>query len=274
MNKNVLRNIYKGSREIDKNIVNGWHKYSIGKFPDYEAANKLKKKTNVSGAFVTAYKNGNLLDIKNAIQLSEGKAQRLSADASSNVSREGVTFKVQIAADRIQLDDQRLKGIYNGVKKVELNKGEGWYRYSIGQCPTYFHAKQLRRKTEVRGAFVVAYKNGQRLNAYKLRSSRIQCPELRLSEFNGSQSQITFAVQVSASSRKLTKHDLKFIYCGGHSVHEYHIGKWYKYAVGSFSNYEQAAALKKTICVPGAFVVAYKGDEQLDIKQAINQSKR
>jgi len=274
MNKNVLHNIYKGSRDIDKNIVDGWHKYSIGKFPDYETASQLKQKTNVSGAFVTAYKNGNLLDIKQAIQLSEGKAPRVSAYANSNVSREGVTFKVQIAADRIQLDDQRLKGIYNGVKKVELNKGEGWYRYSIGHCPTYFHAKQLRRKTGVRGAFVVAYKNGQRLNAYKLRSSRVQCPQLRLTEFNGNQNQITFAVQVSASSRKLTKHDLKFIYCGDHSVHEHHTGQWYKYAVGSFSNYEQAAALKKTICVPGAFVVAYKGTRQIDIKQAINQSNR
>ena len=274
MNKNVLHNIYKGGRDIDKNIVDGWHKYSVGNFQDYETANKLKQKTNVSGAFVTAYKNGNLLDIKQAIQLSEGKAPRVSADVVKHISRAGVTFKVQIAADRIQLDDQRLKDIYGGAKRVELNKGEGWYRYSIGQCPTYFHAKQLRRKTGVRGAFVVAYKNGQRLNAYKLRSSRVQCPELKLTKFNSNQNQITFAVQVSASSRKLTKHDLKFIYCGDHSVHEHHTGQWYKYAVGSFSNYEQAAALKKNICVPGAFVVAYKGTRQIDIKQAINQSNR
>ena len=274
MSDNLLHNIYGGDKDINKNIVNGWHKYSIGKFPDYGAANKLKKKTNVSGAFIAAYKQGKLLDIKQAIQLSEGKAPRVSADASNNVSREGVTFKVQIAADRIQLNDQRLNEIYGGVKNVELNEGEGWYRYSIGQCPTYFHAKQLRRKTGVRGAFVVAYKNGQRLNAYKLRSSRIQCPELSLTDFNANQNQITFAVQVSASSSKLSKHDLKFVYCGNHSVHEHHIGKWYKYAVGSFRNYEQAANLKKSICVPGAFVVAYKGARQIDIKQAINQSKR
>jgi hypothetical protein len=274
MSDNLLHNIYGGDKEINKNIVDGWYKYSVGQFPEYEAANKLKKKTNVGGAFITAYKDGELLDIKQAIQLSEGRAPQTSPDAGKNVSREGVTFKVQIAADRIQLGDKRLKEIYSGVKKVDLNKGEGWYRYSIGQCPTYFHAKQLRRKTGVRGAFVVAYKNGQRLNAYKLRSSRVQCPELSLTEFNENQNQITFAVQVSASSSKLNKHDLKFIYCGNHSVHEHHIGQWYKYAVGSFRNYEQAANLKKTICVPGAFVVAYKGARQIDIKQAINQSKR
>jgi len=157
------------------------------------------------------------------------------------------------------------------VKKIQLNKGDGWYRYSIGTCPSYFHAQQLRRKTDVRGAFVVAYKNEERVNAYKLKSSRVLCQNLNITEFNGNNDKLVFSVQIAASSRSLNADDLKFVYCGNKTIQERHVGKWYKYAVGSFDNYEKAAELKKTICVPGAFVVAYEGAKQINIKEAIHK---
>ncbi|MGM0497928.1 MAG: hypothetical protein ACQESJ_08425, partial [Bacteroidota bacterium] len=271
MKENLLKQRYNGTMEINKDKVGGWHKYSIGEFSNYQEANNHKKQIDAEGAFVTAYKDGELLDIKNAIQLSEGKEPVKSPRKRSRKIPAGLTFKVQIAADRIQLDDDRLSDIYSGAKKIQTDQGDGWYRYSIGTCPSYFHAKQLRRKTNVRGAFVVAYKNEERLNAYKLRPSRVHCPDLNVTEFNGNNDQLIFSVQIAASSHSLNSDDLKFIYCGNKTIHEHHIDKWYKYAVGSFDSYEKAAELKKTICVPGAFVVAYEGTDQLDIKQAINK---
>ncbi len=271
MNNRLLNQRYNGPMEINKDKVGGWHKYSIGEFSNYEEANKQKKQADVEGAFVTAYKNGELLDIKHAIQLSEGKEPIQPSMERSREDLTGVTFKVQIAADRIQLDNNRLEEIYSGVKKIQLDKGDGWYRYSIGTCPTYFHAKQLRRKTDVRGAFVVAYKNGERLNAYKLRSSKVLCPNLDLTKYKGSSDNLVFSVQIAASSRSLNVDDLKFIYCGNRTIQEHKVGKWHKYTVGTFDNYEQAAELKKNICVPGAFVVAYEGTQQINIKEAINK---
>ena len=271
MSNRLLNQRYDGSMKITKDKVGGWHKYSIGEFSNYQEANKQKKQAGVEGAFVTAYKNGELLDIKHAIQLSEGKEPKQPSREISREDLTGVKFKVQIAADRIQLDNNRLEEIYSGVKKIETNKGDGWYRYSIGTCPTYFHAKQLRRKTDVRGAFVVAYKNGERLNAYKLRSSKILCPNLDLTKYKGSNDNLVFSVQIAASSRSLNVDDLKFIYCGNRTVQEHQVEKWHKYTVGIFDNYKKAAQLKKNICVPGAFVVAYEGTQQINIKEAINK---
>jgi len=271
MNNQLLNKRYQGSMTINKDKVRGWHKYSIGEFSNYEEAKNHKKQIDVEGAFVTAYKDGELLDIKDAIQLSKGKAPVNTPKTKSKKELAGITFKVQIAADRVQLDNNRLKEIYAGVKKVQTDRGDEWYRYSIGTCPTYFHAKQLRRKTDVRGAFVVAYKNGKRLNAYKLRSTRIQCSNLNVTEFDESNEKLIFSVQIAASSRSLNADDLKYVYCGNKTIQEHQVGKWYKYAVGSYDNYERAAELKKTICVPGAFVVAYEGTKQINVKEAINK---
>ena len=152
-----------------------------------------------------------------------------------------------------------------------MNKEDGWYRYSIGSCPTYFHAQRLKSNTDVRGAFVVAYKDGKRINAYKLRQDRIQCPGLSMKTYTGEGTDVTFSVQIIASQRKLHKYDLQFVYCGEHTIYEHHTGRWYTYAVGEFRSYQKAADLKRTICVPGAFVVAHKNNKQIEIKQAINQ---
>lgn len=270
VSEKLLKEIYNGQNAIHKDLVEGWHKYSIGSFYNYSDADHLRKQTNVDGAFVTAYKDGTLIDTRRAIRLTTGKGKQTGQSSMS--AWKDLDFKVQIAADRIQLDEERLNEIYSGVKKVFINKGEGWYRYSIGSCPTYFHALRLKQETPVKGAFVVVYQKGKRLNAYSYRQPSLQCPNLVIEEYSNSPDQVQFAVQIAASANKMHAYDLKYIYCGG-KVHEHHSGEWYRYSVGSFDSYEEAENLKKTICVPGAFVVAYKGNKKLNVKEAISENR-
>lgn len=271
MKESVLQSVYSGNLPIDQHRVNGWYKYAVGSFSDYQQARTYRNGLNVKGAFITAYQGNRFLNIRKALQSGREKPAYASSGTTETKNLEGVTFKVQVAADRVALNKEKLKTIYSGPKEVRLNKEDGWYRYSIGSCPTFFHAQRLKSNTNVRGAFVVAYKNGKRINAYKLRLDRMQCPGLSVKTYTGDGGEVSFSVQIIASQRQLKTYDLQFVYCGNQPIYEHHTGKWYKYAVGKFRSYQKAVDLKRTICVPGAFVVAHKNNKQLDIKQAINQ---
>ena len=205
------------------------------------------------------------------------KVRQASAEAdTTGVSRVAgdVIYRVQIASDRVRLEPSKLDSIYPGVKKIFENRGEGWYRYSIGNCPTYYHARKLKNHTPVRGDWVVAYKNNKRLNAYNMKTRPDVCPPLtirRNDEVPGDGP--VFRVQIAASTNRISEEALKYIYCGNRDIFEVRDGRFYTYSVGSFSRYEDAAALKRSICVPGAFVVALRNGRPVDVGSVMNAQK-
>jgi hypothetical protein len=268
MTQSKIRSIYSGPLSITQHKVKGWNKYAIGEYDNYQDANELKKVVDVDGAFVTAYRGGELLDIKEAIRLTTGGYKKTSKKEYADISTEGLTFKVQIAADRIKMSDSELDEIYSGPKKIQMNKGEGWYRYSVCNCPSYYHAAQIRKNLNVKGAFVVVYKDGKRYNAYRYRNE-MRCPDIRIRKELEKSSSVIFKVQIAASSFQLTEDGLKYIYCGSSDVLEYRENGWYKYAVGSFPSYDEASRLKGEICVPGAFVVAFRNGKKISVTEII-----
>ena len=205
------------------------------------------------------------------------KVRQASAEADTTGVRRlagDVIYRVQIASDRVRLGPSKLDSIYPGVKKIFENRGEGWYRYSIGNCPTYYHARKLKNHTPVRGDWVVAYKNNKRLNAYNMKTRPDVCPPLtirRNDEVPGDGP--VFRVQIAASTNRISEEALKYIYCGNRDIFEVRDGRFYTYSVGSFSRYEDAAALKRSICVPGAFVVAFRNGRPVDVGSVINAQK-
>jgi hypothetical protein len=266
-----IKDIYSGELKVEQKKVNEWYKYSLGDYDSYEQAEKLRKKVPVNGAFVTAYKNGELMNLSEILDY-KSKPKITESKPSPSALSSDIVFKVQIAADRIVLNDNKLKSIYSGVKEIEMNKGNGWYRYSVGNCPTYYHAERLKKYVNVRGAFVVAYKEGKRLNAYKFRNKAGQCTDIQSVNNPPRGEDIVFAVQIAASINQLNKNDLRAIYCGNRTINEFREDQWYKYSVGSFPEYDDAYELKRTICVPGAFIVAFKNDMKISVKNAIKES--
>jgi hypothetical protein len=71
---------------------------------------------------------------------------------------------VQIAASKKVIPSWQLKRIYKGNQQIKQRNYDGWFKYSVGDFTSYQEAKSFVRQTKVRGAFVVAYKNNQKID--------------------------------------------------------------------------------------------------------------
>jgi hypothetical protein len=193
------------------------------------------------------------------------------SDTKPDVSNEkeevatGFTFRVQIAACRVPLDEKTLKGIYNGLLKVsELNE-ENWYKYAIGKFNTYKAARQLRDQSGIPGAFVIAYLNGKRIKitpgiAYK-RYTNVK-PE------NLVPALISYRIQIAASKIVLSESHIKNIYNGPLKVEVLKEGGWNKYYLVAGKTFAEAKNLLKQISIPGAFILAYYQNTRIEISAA------
>ncbi len=74
-----------------------------------------------------------------------------------------VYFTIQIVADRKPVSMDNIKKVYRGSLQVVENKGDGWYRYSLGKFVDLSHAKKELADSKVKG-YVVAYKKGVRIS--------------------------------------------------------------------------------------------------------------
>jgi hypothetical protein len=66
-NEYIKENIYRGSEEVLEIFEDGWYKYSIGEFDNFNDAKALLVSSRVRKAFVVAYQEGTKLTIKNAL---------------------------------------------------------------------------------------------------------------------------------------------------------------------------------------------------------------
>jgi len=139
-----LRSIYNGSLGIEKNLdEKNKIKYTIGNYKDIISAQLLKQKCGVKNARVVAYFNGKEVPFEKG----------------------DVLFTVQIAADTCALSNEKLNKIYTGDQKIECRVNQnGWYKYQVGTFKSYTDARAFKKICSVKGCFVVAYKNGRKLN--------------------------------------------------------------------------------------------------------------
>ena len=294
LSQGELRKLYSGNKKIYSIREGGWQKYLIGQFPSYRDACRFRKEIELKDAYIVAFNGeesvspGEILQAeatsvgrskkkgswKSGPPQSGGKNKEVSyVEKESIDSGSTVVFRVQIAADRIRIEPDQLHSIYSGIKKIHLNKAEGWYRYAVGTCRTYDQARRLRRHIPVKGSWIVAYKEGKRYNGYRMQEEHPSYPAPRIRKKIAQQEGILFKVQIAASRVPMSSSELKHIYCGKKVVTEIQHDKYYKYSIGGYDNYKDASRLKKNLCVPGAFVVAFKQGRPLDIQKAISQNK-
>ncbi len=74
-----------------------------------------------------------------------------------------VYFTIQIMADRKPATNVQLSTIYKGNRKTIENKGDGWYRYSVGKFNEYQKAYSCMKDEKIKG-YVVAYHGSQRIS--------------------------------------------------------------------------------------------------------------
>jgi len=89
---------------------------------------------------------------------------------------------------------------------------------------------------------------------------------------NAEQGKILYMVQITASSEKTDIKPENFK--GLKNITEIYATDRYKYATGSFDNYDEAAKYRKQVesYYPDAFVIAVKGNKILPLQEALKQS--
>ncbi|MFC2136907.1 hypothetical protein ACFLTE_01910 [Bacteroidota bacterium] len=73
-------------------------------------------------------------------------------------------FNVQVAASRKLLDLKTISQIYNGNYPIFISFEDGWYKYRIGKTTSITEANKLKVYSNVKGAFIVAYKENKKLS--------------------------------------------------------------------------------------------------------------
>jgi hypothetical protein len=195
-----------------------------------------------------------------------------SPEENLSETAKGFLFKVQIAASRVQLNENVLNSIYKGNEKISETFEDNWYKYTIGTFDTYKQARQLRDNTSVKGVFVVAYLNGKRIKITPAVVSKKYITESENQE--GIQAEkIEFRLQLIASKIVLDASVLKNIYNGPIAIDTFEEDGLLKYSILAGNKLSDAIELLKTINVPGSFVVAYYNHQRLNLRTAIKLTK-
>lgn len=183
----------------------------------------------------------------------------------------GIIFKVQIAADKKQLSQHTLQRIYAGNKTVKMLNEEGWYKYSIGDFGTFSEADKFRISVGVNDAFVVAYKDGEKVDLLALLNETKNKPQSKTEKsVSQSISGLIYKVQIAAAKGVLSESILNNIYNGAEAVDVIKENGWNKYSIGKYSTYKQALETKQLANVEGSFIVAYKDG----VKVSLGKTKR
>lgn len=85
--------------------------------------------------------------------------------------------------------------------------------------------------------------------------------------------QFTYKVQIAASKKEMSKNELRRIYPQDYMIEMDKEGPWYKYTVGSFTDYRQAQNFKINTGLHDAFIVAWKNGRKIPIKEALFSNK-
>ncbi len=75
-----------------------------------------------------------------------------------------IVFRIQILAVKKPVAPNDLTTIYNGAKKVNEYNEDGWFKYTLGNFDNYNDAVAFKETLGIYDSFVVAYKNGQRID--------------------------------------------------------------------------------------------------------------
>ena len=81
--------------------------------------------------------------------------------------QDGLYFRVQLAAMRKFTDVSSAYGSYNLSRPVKVESHNGLYKYTAGSFASYQQAREFKEAAlgrGIKGAFVIAYRNGARID--------------------------------------------------------------------------------------------------------------
>lgn len=199
----------------------------------------------------------------------------VASEEPVEIDGDEIEFRVQIrAAYKATIPLSYLAKKYHITDSIKENFVGNWYRYSIGSFKTYAEAREFRdiviKQHKVYDAFVVAFRNGVRMNSLSELKDIIPSP------FPQQNTQYTeagtiFRVQILALLyHRVEAKTLNDIYRIEEQINEEIYGRWRKYTLGDFSSLEEADAFKQKMVNKGitdAFVVIYQNGQRITMNQ-------
>lgn len=204
-----------------------------------------------------------------------------------------IEFSVQILASKAPISVSDIKKDL-GIAEIIVEKYDGdWYRYSAGQYSKMWKAKELRNKLRsnvgVKDAFIVVYRNNERISLaealnYAARKQLLTDEEYIVEDkaagkvypmmqlvYNIPDEGVVFGVQVL--SIKNNEYPLG-VFAGIYGINKPILvnfkDPWYKLIISGFNSYQEAAEFQFTAREKGfidAFVVAFKDGRRISIKR-------
>ncbi len=171
------------------------------------------------------------------------------------------------------MSSEKLHAIYSGYEKISRFEEDSWYKYSVGEFNNYNDANEFRKICGAKGAFVIAFKGNNKMNVLEAKKAQKCFDPVINKNWISENKVLIFKVQIAASPSELSVNQIKNICCIETNVYLTEENDWFKYSIGNFSSYQKALQLKKISGVNGAFIVAYKKGQKINIKEAIKLSK-
>jgi hypothetical protein len=188
--------------------------------------------------------------------------------SSANVvTTPGVTYKVQIASSENPLPENKIRNIFPGQNNVSLEKSQNKYKYVFGNFNSYPEAANARDVSGVNGAFIIVYRNGQRVISKTEQKQLIPQIYQKPQTFNSSNSvqtgDVEFRIQIGVSRIPATKAQIALLNPTNLEVKTYKSANFYKFTIGSFATYDEALNYRNANGLSTSFVVKYKNGKEI-----------
>lgn len=282
----------------------GWLRYTAGLFQNKDQAQLKRNEIRTLGyedAFVVAYLNGERISLSRAKDIETGAEQipasvsaALAAEAgdtplvpTSAVSGEvkqlkdiqGLMYTVQVGAFRNQVTSNELFGI---SPLIEYRAGN-LYKYGSGIYNDIQKASAAKDKIislGVADAFVTAFFNGNRVSMDEAQNLADQGNNFAAEQpvtvntpSGNNSAGINFRVQLGAYRQEVPVEDAKIILSLSNLGLDTKIdGDLTYYTAGNYGSYAEAKQMQTQVVnqgLQGAFVIALRNGEKMDLQEAI-----
>ncbi len=270
LSQRALSKIYYGNKNVEMINEENWFKYSVGDFDEYEEASKFRKQCGVENAFIVAYRKGTRFSPSRTDVAGIASAGEADEGMISSKFDVGLSFRVQVAANRVPVTKEQLERIYIDDYPVEMIYEDDWYKYQLLGVRLFSDALKILRRARVKGAFIIAYNNGTMQNLYTAaKFSKTVEKEVQTYGRKGKLNDVEWHVQIAASKIPLNQSELAGIYKGNQDVSLIIEEGWYKYRLKAGTSYSAAREIKESCGVNRTFIVAYYVGKKVPIQNAI-----
>jgi len=170
---------------------------------------------------------------------------------SFSQNRGNVYFKIQIAASKTPLSNSKLEYICKTKDILIVEYDNNWYKYVLRKkFFSYNEAFEYKKALCVRGSFILAYKNEQKVNITEVVDSN----ENNIENTN----KIVYRLELGVSVKKANKEAMGMINSGEKPIIIVKHKKYYSYTIGDFLSEDEAKKFKEQKQLIDAKVVKFK----------------